>query len=204
MKSCPASLSSLAIKLAIVTIFGGINPQLASAASLSFTPAGSQLDNDEILDIAVSSGQTLTFNVDFDPMDNTFSTIEYNFDFDTSELSLQNINAPNASVTGSAGELGVGAVGRITVPGGVDSFTDTFTFVVTNPGIAPHDGLRDFNIQIGTAIVITDDGDREDGRNLFFPQEQEVEVQTPEPNFLLGIFALTGLGLIKFLKRSVL
>lgn len=193
--------------LVILGLFSSIGVQQASAASLSFVPAGSQLDGDPIKDILVTPGQQLSFNVNFDPMGTFIRLLTYNVDFDTSELSFNSVNAPGATINDSLLNTGFLSIHRQTTPNNINAFTDTFTFTVTNPGISPHDGIRDFAIQNLFTIAVIN-GEPVDFRDQFtgdigqFPYIQQVEVQTPEPTATLSLLALGTLGAASTLKRK--
>jgi hypothetical protein len=63
----------------------------AKAANFYFVPAGSQLDNDPILDIVVSPGQEIAFDVFLDTRGvSSPLTLDsfWNFTYDTGELSF--------------------------------------------------------------------------------------------------------------------
>jgi hypothetical protein len=67
----------------------------SNAANISFTPAGTQLDEDEILDIGTAPDQQITFNISFDTHfintaynSNSFVYVDYSILIDTTELEI--------------------------------------------------------------------------------------------------------------------
>ena len=211
IKSSSTSYSLLTVGLVITGLCINIGVKQASAApSLSFKPAGQQLDGDPIKDIVVTPGQALAFDVNFNPGGELFTQLEYRVEFDTSELSLNSVNAPGASINIIGNNIDIFRRRTDTISN-VNAFTDTFNFTVTNPGKSPHDGIRDFLIQnlIASVLVNPNDEFPVDFRDQFtgeigqFPYIQEVEVQTPEPTSTLSLLALGTLGAVSTLKRKL-
>src|SRR5215469_15294438 len=84
-----------------------IVPFPAQAASISFTPTGSQLDSDSILDIVLKAGQTISFNIYVDPSGlftgastGNLSLITYDVFVDTNELTFVSATHPAYDPTG--------------------------------------------------------------------------------------------------------
>jgi hypothetical protein len=182
---------------------------------LSQAPSGKQLDSDSILDIRVSSGNTLTFDVvlntsGVDAGASILRDLRYFIRWDPTELSLvsptvdipekfekQNtIINPNRALIAHLGAK---------QPLGNVFLLDTFTFNVLNPGLEPHDGRFDFRINAVRAISQTGSDLSSlftfgSTNNLRF---QEVEVQAvPEPSSILGILAFGTLGAGSLRKRQ--
>lgn len=188
-------------------------PFSARAASISFTPTGSQLDTDSILDIAMKPGQTISFNIFVDPSGlftgastANLNLITYDVFVDTNELTFVSATHPAYDPTGDVigGEFlthaqrdmgtdfGVmqdrGGFGVSTGPPGITltpTLLDTLTYTATNN--LDNDGTSDFRIVLAAATT------NASVTGLFNPSSQEVEVQpnpAPEP----GTMALIGLG----------
>jgi len=151
----------------------------AEAGRLYFTPAGSQLDGDAILDIALSPGSQITFTIGLntsevsaDPATYTRFVVEYNIAWDTSELVEMAVPTPPNS--GHYESLITNfALDGMWIDGG-----RTITFLAF-PGLWPHDGLADFTgslVQINafnpTTLATLD------VTSQFSSEDQIVEVQT--------------------------
>ncbi len=164
------------------------------AASLSFVPAGAQLDGDPIADIETEVGDEILFSVLLDTTGLGSSgslDISYNFRWDFGELGGDTIDV----------DVDFGAGGGICnlVP---DSCTAYYvdlpldqqgTLSVISFDVLPalvNDGAGDFAIQLVSATI-----DGLDVTSQFSPASQEVEVQpVPEPVFVKTGF-LGSLGL---------
>jgi hypothetical protein len=202
-------------------------PFSAQAASISFTPTGSQLDTDSILDIAMTPGQTISFNIFVDPSGlftggstANLNLITYDVFVDTNELTFVSATHPAYDPTGDVigGEFLTHAqrdmgtnfgvmqdrdgFGVSTGPPGITlapTLLDTLTYTAT--GNLDNDGVSDFRIALAAATTNTS------VTNLFNPSSQQVEVQ-PSPAPEAGTTALTGLGFVALgfmgFRRSII
>ena len=178
----------------------------AQAANLSFTPTGSQLDNDPILDISIEPGQIIDFKIDINTvgLTNNVDSFNYRVDFDPGELAFQSIQGLVSGNLSADGFLSVSG-SNLNIPKDSAKNITTIRFVTVNPGKAPHDGVFDFKIRSasgsytngGSIPNIFTYGPKED------PFLQEVEVQTPEPTSTLGLLSLGILGAGATIKRQV-
>jgi hypothetical protein len=173
----------------------------ASALSLTFTPAGAQLDGDPILDIATTPGAMLTFRTRLDtlgivppPMPAGVVSVAYTVTFDPTELSFVGgvptpanpfpVHLPIAAGPGTVVPAHQGAF----VPAGLIPTLDDLTFMVL-PGLV-NDGLPDVDI---TGALLGIVGVVPAGVVLV---TNEVEVQPePEPATLL-IFGTSLMALL--------
>ena len=198
--------SSLATIGAVILVLGSVDK--AHSANFFFTPSGSQLDSDPILDISTAPGDILSFDVKINDDDIIIPGIfnglvaDWSFTFDNSELGLLSQTNPSPSA----------------VPvGSGDQILSTVTFEVLNPGLSPHDGLADFGITLNSVVALPLPGNPDepldltdsfpspsvDNRNLpgeDFNQVVEVQQQVPEPISILGLLTASSLGMT--LKRK--
>jgi hypothetical protein len=188
----------------------------AKAANFYFVPAGSQLDNDSILDIVVSPGQEIAFDVFLDtrgvssPLTlNSF----WNFTYDTGELSFIGTE-DGPGILNSVVPLGSNQfdVASVLILDNTINKLLTVNFLVTNPGRSPHDGVVDFGITLTSVTGIGGSPDftnsfpspSKNGLNLPGTEfNQVVEVQTTEPSTILSLLALGTLGAASTLKRKL-
>jgi hypothetical protein len=178
----------------------------AQAANLSFTPTGSQLDNDPILDIDIGPGQIIDFTIDINTvgLTNNVGSFTYRVHFDSGELAFQNIAGLVSGGITAAGLLSVYG-NNLNIPVQNSQIITTIRFITVNPGKAPHDGVFDFKISSasgsytngGSIPNIFTYGTKKD------PFLQEVEVQVPEPTSILGLFSLGIIGAGATIKRQV-
>lgn len=208
-----ALLSSLTIIASIVL------GHTAQAASLYFREAGAQLDGDNILDINVIPGQQIEFKifVDTQVMAINIVKLTYHIWFDPKELAFRNIGPGNGAdvsdketLSGPNDPITVFEVGKenINIAKNLPRVhITTITFDVVKPGLKPDDGQSDFKITRATGrdengVVIPFWGFRYGPRaeNELF---QRVEVQTPEPTSILGLFSLGIIGVGATIKRQV-
>jgi len=166
----------------------------AAAGSVFFTPAGSQLDGDSILDIDTLPGSTIVFTIALDPSGVSLSgpfdrfVVDYSLAWDKGELDNGD---SHGSISGLASDFKLDGT---FLQGPVD-----YSFTVLNP---VNDGSPDFKLTIDHISAHQDASPftNLDVTNQFSPNSQIVEVQSsPEPGSLalLGIAAFPLLGLIR-------
>jgi hypothetical protein len=207
-------MKTLLTQLSIATALLGIVAP-AYSASISFKPAGQQLDSDPINDLGVSVGQQFTFTLSIDTIGLTsnLKSFKYLVTRDNTEILLDVATiTPEAdalftrtpiSDDPAPPSLNVGTViyeikpGQTFAPGSqLDFATATYT---VQPGLV-NDGLADYDIELIEAI---DEG----GNNIttqFNTQQQTLDVQpVPESSSTLSFLALGTLGAASTLKRKL-
>jgi hypothetical protein len=180
------------------------------SATIRFTPAGSQLDSDSILDIILIPGQAITFTSFFDNTDDQVDTdrLSYLVSFDPGEITLTGLALDlnnifsGSSVTSPANPSGPGFTVTHTgtvVKGGALKNTplDTFSFVGKNVNLWPGDGLTDFQLANAQTYeyVPAINGYRAFGDQF---SSNIVEVQVPAPS---TVSALILGGIVMYLRR---
>lgn len=190
--------------------------------ALEFGPTGSQVDKDEIWDLLVSRGDTITFTVSYNPgategvkgknetvqksaaAKNALTQISYSVRYDNLELELTSIQIIVGTFQRSRESHGTGTINILQAegnipPGGQPTVLSRITFTVTNP---VNDGVKDFWFERAGALPANLGPD-----GLDFTQVVEVQPlveQTPEPTTLLlvssalvGVLVLGGRALHK-------
>jgi hypothetical protein len=206
----PKYLLQTAIFRALPLAAIGLSASIGSswAASISFVPAGSQLDGDPINDIATEVGEMISFDVLLDTtgLGSTGSLdISYGFTWDSGrflndpgELEIKPINDDvdfgEADNIVCAISFAICSVSYSGLPLNQQGTLTTIAFNVFPELI--NDGASDFDIQIGSATIGGVDFTSE-----FSPSSQEVEVQVPEPLTILGTATAAGFG--AFFKREL-
>ncbi|ELR98018.1 hypothetical protein [Gloeocapsa sp. PCC 73106] len=183
------------------------------SASLSFRPAGSQLDTDPINDLNFEVGDQFAFtlSVDTTGIANPLQSFTYEISRDNTEILLDSaVITPEADaiftrtqiqdvVTGS---FSVGLINYEANPGQslapdtqLDFAIATYT---TQPGLV-NDGVFDYKLEITEAIDVL-------GNNVtsaFTPAILEAEVQNiPEPSSILVSLILSSLGAGSFFRKK--
>lgn len=185
--------------LALVVAFANT----ANSASLSFTPNGSQLDADSILDLGVNVGNDvdLSFFLDTTGLTANLQAIDIRVDQDLSESSLTALRTdadiaafPNLTFGGSPQSNGLfsAVFERNGIPGlAPDSTIELVTgSLAILPGLQ-NDGLVDFAVTVVSAI----DANGTDVTTLFQPSSQSLDLQQSIPEST-SILSLLGLGVI--------
>jgi hypothetical protein len=206
-------MKTFLIQLSIATALLGIVAP-AYSASISFKPAGQQLDSDPINDLGISVGQKFTFTLSIDTigLTNSLKSFKYLITRDNTEILLDVATiTPEAdalftrtliSDLPAPPSLTVGTIiyeikpGQTFAPGSqLDFATATYT---VQPGLV-NDGLADYDIELIEAID-------EQGNNITsqFVTRQTLDVQpVPESSSTLGFLALGTLGAASTLKRKL-
>ena len=184
----------------------------ANAASVSFVPEGSQLDNDPILDLGTSVGENLGFTVTLDTsgLANPLQSLVISFQFDETEIQFGTITPlndpffPNITFDGffpnpSPGLTNSIQITRVSPNAGVVSglfnlFIDNYT---VQPGLI-NDGLPDYRIVVVEAIDITETN----VTSAFNIQEVSLH-SVPESSSNLSFLALGILGAGSILKSKI-
>lgn len=187
----------------LALVFASANS--ANGASLSFTPTGSQLDSDSILDIGVNVGDDvdLSFFLDTTGLTANLQAIDIRVDQDLAESSLTALRTdaditsfPNLTFSGSPQSNGLfsAVFERNGIPGlAPDSTIELVTgSLAILPGLQ-NDGLVDFAVTVVSAI----DANGTDVTSLFQPSTQSLELQQSIPEST-SILSLLGLGVISF------
>lgn len=206
-------MKTFLIQLSIATALLGIVAP-AYSASISFKPAGQQLDSDPINDLGVSVGQQFKFTLSIDTigLTNSLKSFKYLITRDNTEILLD-----VATITPEADalftrtlisdllappSLTVGTIIYEIKPGQTfapDSQLDFATATYTvQPGLA-NDGLADYDIELIEAFD-------EQGNNITsqFVTRKTLDLQpVPENSSTLGILALGTLGAVSTLKRKL-
>ena len=175
----------------------------AHGASLSFVPAGSQLDLDSIVDLGVNVGDNvdLSFFLDTTGLSANLQSIDIRVDQDLTESSLtasrteaDELTFPIFDFGGSPQDSGLFSAVflRDGVPGlAPDSTIELVTgSLEILPGLQ-NDGLVDFAVTVVSAI----DANGIDVTNLFQPSTQSFDLQQSIPEST-SIPSLLGLGLL--------
>lgn len=218
------NLSAFAIAAGIA----GLACVPSQAATMRFTPAGSQLDGDSILDILLKPGETITFSNYFNNSSDIFGpfpiigsipratrSIDYVITYDPTELSYVSsvLDVPNkisnsclvggpcgSTITPGLGTLTIRHRSAITnlVAPQGEFLLDTITFVGTGVNPFPGDGLSDYSFT-GTNSGLT---------SILFPNavistfnSNTVEVQQPVPAPLPILGAAAAFGSIRRAKK---
>jgi hypothetical protein len=181
----------------------------ANAAAFTFTPTGSQLDADTILDIVLQPGQPIRFEYSVSDIsgltlaDGNFLDLFYSVSWDSGELTYQGLGTnpgfppPQTSlpqllyvgkaVANPASSGGFDIVFQEGIPG--------IDFIGADVNPWPGDGLSDFTLSLDRAELrqFQADVNPTSVTALFNPKNQIVEVQkTPGPLPLLGVGAAFG------------
>lgn len=171
-----------------------LNALPASAASLTFTPRGGQLDGDPINDIATTPGNTISFDVSLNNagLAGNLTEITYTHIFDRSELNRVNLLLDIPGVF--SGNFAHFPSDRVSHLGSISpNFSNRIDLLqfTTLPGLV-NDGVSDLSLVVVSAFANIG-GARTNVTAQFAPQTVEVQpVQgAPEP----GSFLLLGLGL---------
>jgi hypothetical protein len=198
---------------------------VAEAANLSFSPTGSQIDGDPILDILIGSDSLIDFIVSI----NTFGLAKpihqfsYIIDYDPTELTFLNMDgivSQGGSTVGRVSPFGIN-LNIQPVPPFVQPIT-TLHFRTVIPGLHPHDGIPDLTLTTATGTFA--DGTPIPNNAFSYgqdnnPSSQIVEVQQcfepfpfqvnqscisiPEPTATLSLLALGTIGAGATLKRKL-
>jgi hypothetical protein len=200
------TLGTVSVFAALHLILFVVSPVYGIA--LEFGPTGSQVDKDEIWDLLVSRGDTITFTVSYNPGATegvkgknetvmksaaakiALTEIRYSVGYDKSELQLVSIQILAGTFNIGRENHGPGTInivhgGGNIPPGGEPTVLDRITFMVTDP---VDNGVKDFWFdRAGTEPANLGGG------KLDFTQVVEVQ-PLPEPTTLLLVSsALVGL-----------
>ncbi|MEL4896328.1 hypothetical protein [Crocosphaera sp. Alani8] len=193
------------------TTFSLIYTSGAFGASVSFSPTGSQLDNDLIPDLSTNIGESLNFSffLDTTGLNANLTSLELLFAQDSTELETLSVSRTDADIAAFPNFGGVPAPG--TIPSAI--------FSRSGPGIAPNtlveivvatylvqselinDGLPDQSV----TVISATDANGTDVTALFEPVSQSLDVQpVPESSFPLSLltFGAIGFTFIKHKKSS--
>ena len=175
----------------------------SNAASISFAPTGSQLDNDGIFDIKTVSGEIIDFTVLFDT--NNISTkllfsVEIDFSIELDQTELEIVSLPQGTIATPNGfSTNKGAFAPI--PQKTNGTLTTFQARVLNGLI--NDGRSDLSLKLNFVKIGGDSPIGEDVSSSFGGAgvRQTVEVQpVPEPTTIFGSALALGVG--GWLKRK--
>jgi hypothetical protein len=215
-----ALLSSLTIIASIV-----LGHTAQAQVNIYFEPEGNQLDNrddDPILDISVGHLPDINFDI-FISIDQAFfgvNQLEYKVEFDSQELNFNAANGAQGLVkeikhfkidpdtkVGSFTVSNLNALGIAPFqPGNPQQPPVKITTITFVPiGQLPSDGIFDFKISDAkgadaNGAVLPFRYGPNNNNNAF---SQKVEVQTPEPTSILGLFSLGIIGAGATIKRQV-
>ncbi|ACK66395.1 hypothetical protein PCC8801_2384 [Rippkaea orientalis PCC 8801] len=206
-------MKTLLTQLSIATALLGIVAP-AYSASISFRPAGQQLDSDPMNDLGVSVGQQFTFflSIDTTGLSSNLKSFTYRITRDNTEILLEVATiTPEADALFTRNaisdiptppSLTVGTVLYEIKPGETfapDSQLDfaTATYVV-QPGLV-NDGLADYQIELIEAI-----DEQDNNITSQFVTSQTLDLQpVPEGSSTLGFLALGTLSAASTLKRKL-
>jgi hypothetical protein len=187
-----------------------IHPIHANAASISFTPTGSQIDSDPIYDLIVSPGQVISFDINADTNNiNTTSLtsvlIEFSITLDTNELEL--VGTPSG---GQLTATGFRSIPGVFQPIPQNSINKLTSFQVRAKQKLPNDGSPDVTIAILGAFIggVPPTPGAEDVTSSFVvgganDAGRILSVQTHEPTSILSLLAIGTLGAASTLKRKL-
>jgi hypothetical protein len=176
-----------------------VTPTLAG--SISFVPAGAQIDADPIFDIVTAPGAAITFVVSMDTMGLTapLQSFSYSITWDPAELAINRpgiVRDPGGHfpIDGGPGPLlGNGTMthtGGAVAAGAAAFVIDQIPFTVLAP---VDDGARDFEVAVFSANYVGGGsamGQYRDPANPAVAAYQQVEVQpVPEPASIALILA---------------
>jgi hypothetical protein len=172
-------------------------------ASITFSPTGTQLDNDEIADLQVSEGDNLNFNFTLDTsgLDANLQSFKVQVDADFAEIDLLATRTDFDSSTfefipleAVEGENFTSAVfGRNGDPGAAPNEAN----LIVEGEVTALDGLtNDGQPDLGVTVIEAIDANGQDVTDLFEPANQAIELQPDldllpevsieiEPNFVI-------------------
>ncbi|NEO69709.1 hypothetical protein [Moorena sp. SIO3H5] len=199
---------------ASLVFLGAIAVTPAYGASVSFTPIGSQLDQDAINDLEVNVGDTIDvfFTLDTSGLTANLQSLDLLFQQDPTELLTLDVFRTDADVaafsefTGSPVEnppFGIPTVLFQRSDAVGVSPNSTLEIVGATYEVLPgfkNDGLPDLAVTVSSAI----DANGIDVTSLFQAGTQGIDVQpapVPETTSLLGFLGLAALGTSSLVKN---
>ena len=163
-------------------------------ASVSFSPIGSQLDNDPIQDLQVNVGErfSVTFELDTSGLNANLQSIDIQVDQDLVEVDLTAVRTdfdrtafPNFSFSGSPqGDNLFSAVFERSGPPG--AVPDMIEVIVEGELTALNDLKNDGQPDLGITVVKAIDAEGEEVTKLFKPLNQAIDIQ-PFPVVSIGL-----------------
>ncbi|AOX01795.1 hypothetical protein BJP34_22265 [Moorena producens PAL-8-15-08-1] len=199
---------------ASLVFLGAIAVTPAYGASVSFTPIGSQLDQDAINDLQVNVGDTIDvfFTLDTSGLTANLQSLDLLFQQDPTELLTLDVfrtDADRAAFSDFSGSpvenppFGIPTVLFQRSDSVGVSPNSTLEIVGATYEVLPgfkNDGLPDLAVTVSSAI----DANGIDVTSLFQPVSQSLDVQpapVPETTSLLGFLGLAALGTSSLLKN---
>ena len=173
-------------------------------ASITFSPAGTQIDNDEIADLQVNEGDRLgfSFTLDTSELDSELQSLKLQLQGDSAEVNLSDTltdflgtTFPDVAVVedNSDGDFISVVVELRGEPGAIPDTTN----VLVESEATVFDGLvNDGATDIGVTVIEAIDANGNDVTNLFEPSQQAIDLQplsqvqeifgTSESDLILG------------------
>ena len=163
-------------------------------ASVTFSPIGTQLDNDEITDIQVNEGDSLgfSFTLDTSGLDAELQSLKLQLQGDSTEVNLSDTltdffttTFPDVAVVedNSDGDFISVVVELKGEPGAIANTTN----VLVESEATVEDGLvNDGATDIGVTVLEAIDANGTDVTEQFVPPQQAIDLQLPQVQEILG------------------
>lgn len=207
MKLENASIGALAALISLIAP--------ANAASVFFTPNGSQSDSDTPNEVLVLPSSTLdvSFQLDTSGLSSNLQSLTFTGVRDETTLAIDNLTQPSESLAA----LGQVNISRDQTNPTAVTFTVAFPGT-TGTGVAPNTILDLLNVTYNVGSITNDGSIRSDlalldvtsaittdGTDVtsLFTTSGNIDVEpVPEPSSILGLLTLGGLGVILAKKRN--
>ena len=163
-------------------------------ASVTFSPIGMQLDNDEIADIQVNEGDRLgfSFTLDTSGLNAELQSLKLQLQGDSTEVNLSDTltdflgtTFPDVAVVenNSDGDFTSVVVELRGEPGAIPNTTNV---LVESEATVENSLVNDGAIDIGVRVIEVIDANGNDVTDLFEPASQAIDLQLPQVQEIFG------------------